>query len=207
VTISSATPSFAWTDAAGNGSVAWDAATETLTIDGIVKINGSISFGDPRIPGDDQLTAIKYEGTGVLWATGDVTITKDIYPAGRFLEDGPDLNSSVDGNLGIISSDEIIIDGRVPFPPPGGGRGRGTRSTGDANLQILATLFAERRLRVETHANIAGSVVTNAINVNRRASLNIWQVPSLAGKAANGMPVGMMIADVEVAISEWFQRR
>ncbi len=37
--------------------------------------------------------------------------------------------------------------------------------------------------------------------------LNIWHVPSLAGGAPNGMPVGMMIADIEVAISDWFQRR
>jgi hypothetical protein len=214
VAISSATPSFAWTDPAGDGSVAWDATTETLTIDGIVKINGSVSFGDPRIPGGDQLTAINYEGTGVLWATDDVTITKDIFPTGKFLEDGPDPDSAVDGNLGIISSDEIIIDGSGPFAGRGRGRGRGGPprgrgggGTGDANLQILATLFAERRLRVETRANIAGSVVTNAINVNRRTRLNIWHAPSLAGNAANGMPVGMMIADIEVAISEWFQRR
>jgi len=214
VAISSATSSFSWDDPAGNGSVSWDAPTETLTIDGIVKINGTLSFGDPTVPGGDQLGAINYQGTGVLWATDDVTINKDIYPTGQFLEDGADADSLVDGNLGIISSDEIIIDGSVPFSPGRGrgagrgrGRGRGRGGVADSNIQVLATLFAENRLRVETDANVAGSVVTNAIAVDSRASLNIWHVPSLAGNAASGMPVGMMIADIEVSISEWFQRR
>ena len=74
-------------------------------------------------------------------------------------------------------------------------------------MQIFATLFAETRLRVESPANVAGTVVTNAISVDNYATLNIWHAPSLGAVSPNGMPVGMMIADIQVAISEWFQRR
>ncbi len=173
-----------------------------------MKITGSFSFGDPTVPGGDSLTAVSYDGTGVLWATNDIEISKDLYPAGSFLQDGPDPDSEVDGNLGLIASDEIIIDG---FASPGGGRGGGGRGggppSGNDNVQIFATLFAENRLRVESSANVAGTVVTNAINVDNNATLVIWQVPSLAGRVHNGMPVSMMIGDIQVAISEWFQRR
>lgn len=207
VVISSQTPSFSWVDPAGNGTLAWDANSETLSIDGIVKITGSVSFGDPSIPGGDSLTAINYEGTGVLWATDDIEISKDVYPSGLFLQDGPDPDSEIDGNLGLIASDEIIIDGTT-LPGGGGGRGRGGGPPGvNSNVQIVATLFAENRPRVKSRANIAGTVVTNAINVDNNASLNIWHVPSLAGRAPGGMPAGMMIGGVEVAISRWFQRR
>lgn len=111
VVISSQTPSFSWVDPAGNGSLAWDASTETLSIDGIVKITGSFNFRDPTVPDGDSLTAINYDGTGVIWATNDIEISKDLYPTGSFLQDGPDPDSEVDGNLGLIASDEIIIDG------------------------------------------------------------------------------------------------
>ncbi len=37
--------------------------------------------------------------------------------------------------------------------------------------------------------------------------MNIWHVPSLGAASPNGMPVGMMFTDIEVAIEEWFQRR
>ena len=218
VVISSQTPSFSWVDPAGNGSLAWDASTETLSIDGIVKITGSFNFGDPTVPGGDSLTAINYDGTGVIWATNDIMISKDLYPTGSFLHDGPDPDSEVDGNLGLIASDEIIIDGSAAAggggPGRGGGRGEGrgggrgsSPPGGNDNVQILATLFAETRLRVESPANVAGTVVTNAIYVDNFATLNIWHAPSLGAVSPNGMPVGMMIGDIQVAISEWFQRR
>ena len=128
-----------------------------------------------------------------------------------------DLDTLIDGNLGLISSDEIVIDSGSGGPGSsgrGGGRGRGRgrgggggSGSGDSNLQILATLFAENRVEANTQANVAGSIVTNAINVSGSARLNIWHVPSLAGSSPNGMPVGVVLTDIEVAVREWFQRR
>ena len=204
VVIDDSTPSFSYVDPMGKGSLIWDADTDTLTIDGIVKINGELQIGGGGGGGrgggrgrgggggdGSALTTVLYEGTGVIWSTDDININADLYPVGHYVEDGPDADSLVDGNLGLIASDEIRIDS----------------AGGNSNVQIMATLFAENRINVRTRANIVGSVVTNALQANRRGGVNIWHVPSLGAASPNGMPVGMMFTDIEVAIEEWFQRR
>ena len=203
VVIDDSTSSFSYVDPMGKGSLIWDADTDTLTVDGIVKINGELQIGGGGGGGGrgrggrggggggSALTTVLYEGTGVVWSTDDIKINADLYPVGHYLEDGPDADSLVDGNLGLIASDEIRIDS----------------AGGNRNVQIIATLFAEDRIEVRARANIAGSVVTNALRANRRGGVNIWHVPQLAATSPNGMPVGMMFTDIEVAIEEWFQRR
>ncbi len=168
VAIDDSTPSFSYVDPMGKGSLIWDAENDTLTIDGIVKINGELQIGgDGRDRGgrgrggggggrggggdDSALTTVLYEGTGVIWSTDDININADLYPVGHYVEDGPDADSLVDGNLGLIASDEIRIDS----------------AGGNSNVQIMATLFAENRIDVRTRANIVGSVVTNALQANR----------------------------------------
>ncbi len=210
VVIDDSTPSFAYVDPSGNGSMIWDEPTDTLFVDGIVKINGTLSIGSSGGGGRGRggggrgrggggrgggggaaLNTVLYEGTGVIWSTDDIEINADLYPAGHYVEDGPDGDSLVDGNLGLIASDEIRIDA----------------AAGNRNVQIMATLFAENRVMARVRTNIAGSVVTNALIANRRGGVNIWHVPALGAMSPNGMPVGMMFADIDVAIEEWFQRR
>ena len=207
VVIDDLTPSFSYVDPTGEGSLTWNADTDTLTIAGIVKINGELQIGGGGGGdggggggrgrggggggGGSALTTVLYAGTGVIWSTDDIEINADLYPVGHYLEDGPDADSLVDGNLGLIASDEIRIDS----------------TGGNDNVQIMATLFAENRIDIRARANIAGTIVTNALRANRRGGVNIWHVPLLGAASPNGMPVGMMFTDIEVAIEEWFQHR
>jgi len=111
-------PSFSYVDPGGKGSIAWNRNTKVLTIDGVIRINGQAKLGktgdeddfeDGEEPEGGVLRAIKYAGTGAIWATDKIEIHTDIYPEGRYLEDGPDIDGLVDGNLGLIASTGIDI--------------------------------------------------------------------------------------------------
>ncbi len=184
--------SFEYVDPDGKGSIGWDAETEVLTIDGVVKIDGQLKLG---ATGDaveaEDVSVIKYEGTGVIWATDKIEIHKDVYPAGQYLEDGPDQDSLVDGNLGLVSSTEIEIQSGESNP----------------NLRILATLFAEIKVAVKEPANIAGSVVTSFFEGDINGQINVWHTPKLSALAPFGLPTAAGITNIEVSISDWFQRR
>ncbi|HEX9699573.1 MAG TPA: hypothetical protein VGD06_08955, partial [Acidobacteriota bacterium] len=179
------TGDFAWVDPAGKGSLAWDSASETLTISGIVRIDGRLEMGDSAI------AAITYSGTGVLWATDDIRVYSDVYPVGNYLTDGPDAGDAVDGNLGLISATDIRLD-------PAGLL---------SSQRILATLFAEETLDVRGNAQIAGAVIANSIDISGLNELKIWFTPDLIGSAPVGIPATQSAASVSVSVIDWRQVR
>jgi len=194
------TPSFAYVDPAGKGSIRWNHITKVLTIDGVIKINGQAKLGktgdEDDFEGGDEpeggvLRAIKYAGTGAIWASDKIEIHTDIYPDGLYLEDGPDLDGLVDGNLGLIASTEIEIP----------------KGYGDANTRIIASLFAEEKILAKEPANIAGSVTTGYFEAQGNDRVNLWQVPALSGFAAFGVPTNSGVLTLEASINDWFQRR
>lgn len=206
--ITAETASFSYIDPAGKGSLAWDASTETLTIDGVVKIDGAVLLGEAGGGGGGrgrgrgrgrgggggggtELSAIKYDGTGVLWATDDIEINKDVYPNGWYLQDGPDAGTAVDGNLGLVTAGAIRLDAGSVV----------------GNLQVFATLFAEERIDVRRRANIAGAIVTNHLNLIGGGRFNLWYVPGLAAAAPRGMPGALGTPTISVGITNWFQLR
>lgn len=181
------TNDFSWVDPYGKGSLAWHEDTGVLTIDGIVKINGQIKFGET---GKDADKVLKYRGTGVLFATDKIEIHMNIYPDGRYLEDGPDADFLVDGNLGLVTATEIlIISGENP------------------NIRIIAALFAERKIGVKQLTNIAGAVVTNYLDVDGAPIVKIWHVPKLDLLAPLGMPTTESGKTISIKIKDWYQRR
>ena len=190
--IEGATGSFSYSDPGGKGSISWDNDTEVLTIDGVVKINGQAKLADGgEIDSEEQVSKIMYKGTGVIWATDKIEIRKDIYPLGQYLEDGPDADGLVDGNLGLITSTEFAIQSSD-----------GTIST----MRIIAALFAEQKILVKEPANIAGSVITDYFETTGNDEVNVWQVPKLSSLAAAGLP-STQVANIRASITDWFQRR
>jgi hypothetical protein len=189
--INGETSSFSYVDPGGKGSLSWDASSETLTIDGIIKIDGDIVMGDEDAGQDDALSAIKYAGTGSLWAEDDIEINQDVYPVGQYMADGPDADGAVDGSLGFITDGEIRIDAGSP----------------SGNVQLFATLFAEERLDIRSRVNIAGAVVTSHIDIAGNRNLSVWYVPGLAAAAPPGMPGAAGVPTISVRLTDWFQRR
>jgi Tfp pilus assembly protein PilX len=185
--IDQGTASFSYTDPGGNGSISWDAGSGLLTVSGIIRINGDVVLGD----GNGGLGAVKYAGSGILWAQDDIRVYDDLYPDGQYLQDGPDADSSIDGNLGLMTANEIRLDA----------------GAASGNLQVFATLFAEGQLDVRSRTNIAGSVITNHIDISGFNRLNVWYVPGLAAGAPAGMPGGGGVPTIGVRMSDWFQLR
>ncbi len=187
--IDGSTASFSHIDPLGKGSIAWDAVAEVLTIDGVIKVNGQVKLGESGA-GAGTLSAVKYEGTGVIWATDKIEIQTDVYPLGQYLTDGPDPDSLVDGNLGLVTSTEIEI-----------------QSEGTGNMRVIAALFAEEKVGVNYPTNIAGSVVTNQFEGPGSNLIKVWHVPALAQLAPFGLPIWSYPTGIDVLIVEWFQRR
>ena len=215
--IGDSTPSFSHTDPGGNGSIAWDSDTNTLTIDGIVKISGRLEFGDPPAARSRSRRArgrrtrgsffgesprggtppIQYAGEGVIYATDDITIRTDLYPTGDYLQDGPDPDADIDGNLGMITPRDIQI----------GPTGRGPLSFLISNTQVIATLYAERSIQVRGRVNIAGAAATENLDVRFGSTVNIWQVPLLGSLYPEGMPAGELTSSAAGSIEAWYQFR
>ncbi len=190
--IDSDTESFSYVDPAGRGRITWNAGTETLTIDGIIKVDGQVKMGKTGPPGGDLLTAIKYQGTGAIYATDKIEIHKDLYPSGQFLADGPDADSLVDGNLGLIAGTDIQI-------LTGGGQ--------SFNLKIMAMLFAERKIEIKEPTNIAGAIVTNFLDVSGADFVHLWHVPRAGTMFPLGMPTGGMTSGISGIVRDWFENR
>jgi hypothetical protein len=193
------TPSFSYVDPLGAGSISWDKNSLLLTIDGIIKVNGQIKLGKTgsEVEFDDGewaggvIPAIEYAGTGLLWSTDKTEIATDIYPRGRYLEDGPDLDGLVDGNLALVASTTMEVQsGRE-----------------DPNVRIIASLFAEEKVIFKEPANVAGSVASNYLEANGSDRLNIWQVPLLDSMAPLGSPLGAAEVTLSAWVEDWFQRR
>ena len=182
------TSSFAYSDSFGKGSIAWDPGSNTLTVSGIIKVSGHFELA--RGKGGSALNEILYQGTGVIYATQNVKIHLDVYPVGQYLEDGPDADTAIDGNLGLIAGHNIDI----------------AYDKGDPNVRIMAALFAQNKIRVHKLINIAGGLVTNFLDIHDDA-LRIWQVPRLALLAPHGMPPGQPSSVAAGSISNWYQRR
>jgi hypothetical protein len=190
--IDSDTESFSYVDPSGRGYISWDAAAEMLTIDGVIKVDGQVKMGKTGPSGGDLLTAIKYQGTGAIYATDKIEIHKDLYPSGQFLADGPDADALIDGNLGLIAGTDMQIL-----------TGAGQTS----NLKIMATLFAERKIEIKEPANIAGALVTNFLDVRGADFVNLWHVPRAGSIYPLGMPTGGMTPGISGFVRDWFENR
>ena len=190
--IDSDTASFSYVDPNGRGHISWNATTEILTIDGIIKVDGRVKMGKTGRPGGKRLTAIKYQGTGSIYATDKIEIHKDLYPSGQFLADGPDADSLVDGNLGLISATDmqILMGGRR-----------------NSNLKIMATLFAEREIEIKEPTNIAGAIVTNFLDANGADFVHLWHVPRAGTMFPLGMPTGGMTSGISGRVRDWYENR
>lgn len=183
------TDDFSYTDPLGMGRISWDEDSGILTVDGIVKIEGQVKFGETGNPQD--LAALRYRGTGVIYAADKIEIHKDLYPAGQFLSDGPDADSEIDGNLGLITAKEIqIVSGED-----------------DPNVKIMATLYAEAKVEIQEPANIAGSLISPSIDAGGAGLVRLWHVPNLEGLFPAGMPSGPTGSEIAGTIRDWYESK
>jgi len=122
----------AFSESDGNGnSISWDPSSLTMTITGIVKVDGAIRFGRPH--GNPGLRGVNYAGTGTIYATDDIHVDGYMTPVGDYI---------TDGNLGLIAADDVLIDEA-------------------SNVNVMAAIYGQDNIRVSKQTAIAGAMVSS----------------------------------------------
>ena len=182
------TPSFSYSDVTGKGSISWDIVSQVLTVNGIIRVT-DIHFGHDATMA--QMPTVYYAGTGAIYSTGDASIHKNLYPAGQYLADGIDDGLEVDGNLGIVVTDDAFFN---------------YGSNDPAEPIIMAAIYAEDSIEFNGVTNVVGAVVTSHLDIDG-GPLLIWHVPRLGVIYPSGMPPGRPVSELGGLLADWFQRR
>jgi hypothetical protein len=162
------------------GSVDWNQPTNTLTIDGIVRIAGDLDLATK-----DQ--GLEYEGVGTLYATGDVRIHGHVMPDDNYLQ----TSTMTYDNLGIIADTDIEIS-------TGGG---------ETWVKVMAALYAEEETVIRKQSRIAGAVVTRWFDAGNNVP-RIFQAANLSANLPPGMPGGDPMLFVTGAdVTNWYHVR
>ena len=162
------------------GSIDWNQGTSTLTISGIVRVNGDLDLAKKNRP-------IEYDGRGTLFAVGDVDIHDDVLPKDNYLQ----TSTMTYDNLGIIADDDINI-------ATGGG---------ETWLKVMAALYAENETTVRKQSRIAGAIVTKFFDMGNNVP-RIFQAANLSHNLPPGMPGGDPMLFVTGAdVTNWYQIR
>jgi hypothetical protein len=176
--ISINTPSFNHSNAFG--SIDWNQATLTMTIDGIVRVNGNLHIADKN-------AGVLYDGRGTLFAVGDVDIHGHVMPVDNYLQTG----TATYDNLGIIADNDLKISA-------GGG---------ETWVKVMAAMYAENETVVRKQSRIAGAIVTQYFDLGNNVP-RIFQAANLSANLPPGMPGGDPMLFVTGAdVTNWYHVR
>jgi type II secretory pathway pseudopilin PulG len=169
----------------GTNRLAWNSATNTLTVEGIIRIPGSITQGG--ITGPTKIETITYTtglAGGTLYAkkagadwneTGtagahqvSITINSSLIPLGVF---------PTGDRLGLIAKDRIHM----------------TR----ASKQVAAAVYAENQVTIDKQYHVVGAVVSRFLDMGSQVP-HLYQMPNLAKNLPPGMPGGNIFNYVKI---------
>lgn len=177
--ISVDTASFSLADANGN-SIDWNAGTGTMTISGIVRVAGDLEIAKKNNP-------VSYDGTGTLYATGNVYIRSDLLPVGGYLN----LASPIPDNLGIIADTDLHL----------------ANGPGESQINVMAALYGESAAYLNKQTDVAGAIVSQAFDLGNQVP-SVWQVPTLSTNLPPGMPGADPVLFVTGAeLTNWYHHR
>ena len=138
--INSSTPAFAYADLKGNSIVytpANGATPATLTVNGMVKVNGSLALD---MDNDD----LRYQGKGTMFATQDIYIGSNLLPAAG-------LQFPTQAVLGLVA-------GRNMGLATGGG---------DAQISMAGAFYAQGTIVSAKQNHILGTFVANYFDMGK----------------------------------------
>ncbi len=172
--ISESIAAFSHSDGDGN-SISWDPSTLTLDISGIIKIDSrSVRLGQPH--GQPSLRGVKYNGTGTIHATDDIHVDGFIVPVGNYI---------ADGNLGLIATDDVLIDEAT-------------------QVSVFAAIYAQDEISVTKQTAIAGALVSTTFDLGTNVP-GLFHVPSLSTNLPPGMPGPTRVVSIErIEVANWF---
>jgi len=183
LTIYGNTASFDVTD--GTGRLAWDSISQTLTVQGIIRIPGAITLGGTT--GPTKITTIMYTTGGVGgtlyakqagadWSESgtsgahqvSITVNSDLLPVGVF---------PTGDALGLLAKDRLVM----------------ARSQN----QIAAAVFAENQVQVTKQYQVVGAIVSRFFDMGTNTP-RVYQMPNLARYLPPGMPGGQILNFVKI---------
>jgi hypothetical protein len=169
----------------GTNRLAWNSATNTLTVEGIIRIPGSITLGG--VTGPTKIETISYTTGlvgGTLYAkkagadwneTGtagahqvSTTINSSLIPLGVF---------PTGDRLGLIAKDRIYM----------------TR----ASKRVAAAVYAENQVTIDKQYHVVGAVVSRFLDMGSQVP-HLYQMPNLAKNLPPGMPGGNIFNYVKI---------
>lgn len=161
----------------GANRLAWNKVTKTLTVEGIIRIPGSITLGGTT--GPTKIDIIYYTtgffgGTlyakeaGADWdeigTSGahqvSITINSSLIPLGVF---------PTGDRLGLIAKDRIVM----------------ARSQN----KVAAAVYAENQVKIEKQYQVVGAVVSRFLDMGAQVP-RLYQMPNLVKNLPPGMPGG-----------------
>lgn len=151
----------------------FDSATDTMKVNGQIRINGSLSFTGQ---GGDR--TINYSGRAALLVYGDVNIDANLITCNNGDKTNTANSFPVNNIIGIMSSNNMVVG-----------------ST--AQLDIMGAFYAQNKITTSKQTNVMGTFVSNYFDMGTNVP-NIYQVPSLA----DNLPVGMIGNYPILAISQ-----
>jgi hypothetical protein len=172
---------FALSDVNGN-SISWDPATNLMTINGLIRVDGDLKFGK-----NGTTHRVEYSGTGTIYATDDILFVWSVAPVGDYLNTAAALTH----NLGLIADNDVEI----------------ATSGGASQLKLMAAIYAEDEINVALQTKIAGALVGRAFDLGNNVP-QVWQVPKLAVNLPPGMPGGDPLLYAQRSeVSNWMHVR
>ena len=183
LTIYKNTATFDVTD--GFNRIAWDAISQTLTVQGIIRTPGAIILGGTT--GPTKITTIFYTTGGVggtLYAkqagadwsepgnTGvhqvSITVNSDLLPVGVF--------PTVD-TIGLLAKDRLVM----------------ARSQN----HVAAAVFAENQVEITKQYQVVGAVVSRFFDMGGQVP-SVYQMPNLVKYLPPGMPGGQVLNFIKI---------
>ena len=187
LTIDAGTLPFNAPDGMGN-RLAWDPVSQTLTVEGIIRIPGSITLG--RATGPDKLIA----GTPITYITGATGGTLYAKKAGANWSDPGTAGAHEDSimihhtllpagffptgdTLGLIAKDRIFMDA--------------------AQINVAAAIFAENQVTLKKQFQVVGAIVARYFDMGSNVP-RVYQMPNLVKYLPPGMPGGQAFNFVKI---------
>jgi len=185
LTIYADTPSF---DVPGGPNrLAWNSISQTLTVQGIIRVSGAIILGGTT--GPTKIETINYTtlgpgGGGTLYAKKaganwfvdstagahevSITVNSSLLPLGIY---------PTGDTLGLLAKDRIVM----------------ARSS----KRVAAAVFAENQVSITKQYQVVGAVVTRFFDLGAQVP-RIYQMPNLAKYLPPGMPGGQVLNFVKI---------
>jgi hypothetical protein len=149
-------------------------ANGNLTINGIIYVEGNISFQHGS--GSGSHSTFTYSGRGTVFAEGNIEVHANILPSGTF---------PTGDAMGFVARESLEL---------------GTGS-GDSQMKLMGAFYAQNQVTSAKQNNICGTFVSSYYSMTNVP--NLYQVPTLKDNLPPGMPGADPIIFVQTGIDSW----